>query len=98
MNQLLAYPIIIPSSGGSGEFPMQIAWAAIIVFNIIGLFSLLYVLLINWHRNKDRQCYKEKLKTTLYDCPFISFMLDGVLVFDFIMILIRLIYWVSTLL
>lgn len=54
MNQLLAYPIIIPSSGGSGDIPMQIAWATIIVLNVIGLFSLLYVLLINWHRNKDR--------------------------------------------
>lgn len=93
MNLLFAYPIIIPTSSGSGDFPMEIIWAILIVFNAIWLISFIVAKIHNYIINKG-EGYRDRLTDREY---FFVISIFGAIV-DIIAIFLGLVLWVATLL
>ena len=101
MNTLYYYPIILPmpSGGSSGDIPTEVVWATLIVFNSIGLVSLLIAWLVNIYKNSKRTKYsKESFVDTITDYFPLYLGIALSIFIDIIATFLGLIYWVSTLL
>lgn len=94
MNLLFAYPVIIPTSSGGGDLPMEFVWATLIVINAIWLISFIVAKIHISTKNKG----KERKKHDLSDIDYYFWTSGFGIIVDVIAIFIGLVYWVATLL
>lgn len=93
MNLLFAYPVFLPTSSGSGDVPMEIIWAILIVVNAIWLISFIVAKIHNSIINKGKT-YRDRLTDREY---FFATSIFGAVV-NIIAIFIGLVLWIATLL
>lgn len=93
MNLLFAYPVFLPTSSGSGDVPMEIIWAILIVVNAIWLISFVVAKIHNYIINKGEKSFKYRLMDREY---FFAISLFSIVI-DIIYAFFGLVIWVSIL-